>query len=426
MLCAWATVMNAQLQIWHVDPNCNEDDGTNGSGISWSDPCTLPFAVQQATAGDEIWVKKGTYQVNLIILKKLKIYGGFNGTESSLSDRALTSMSDYTVLQPQHIDSLSIVNVNPNPFAFCNPDSTLWPNRFCHLDSFVMDGFTLENGSFTLINTKFLGGWGAGIMADSVYHLFLRNMTVRYNNAFWGGGIYLQNIQQGVMENVLFTNNYAQNLGGGLFLSNCYNYTMINTAFTHNRAGLSNTPYLADRYVQGSAAFYFEKCNVTVHNMTVHANDLSNNTNPDQNHNSGCINMTDVCFYNSIFYPDTIHVFYNHDNTVSYNNCCMWTISNPLELQGFNPIPYMGNWSNIIWDYDIHNTVITNGVMNVDPQIIISAEGYPELDPGSPCIDAAGPFQPFYPGDIFDVKRQHRFENDMDLGACEYQKNNNQ
>ena len=102
----------------------------------------------------------------------------------------------------------------------------------------------------------------------------------------------------------------------------------------------------------------------------------------------------------------------------------MWNISNPQELQGFNPIPYMGSWSNMIWDYDIHNTVITNGVMNLDPQIIISAEGYPELDSSSPCIDAAGSFQPFYSGDIFDVKHQHRFEGDMDLGACEYQKNN--
>ena len=106
------------------------------------------MAVQQAVDGDEIWVKQGTYKVNLIIMKKLKIYGGFNGTESSLSDWVLTSVCDYSVLKPQHVDTLSIVNVNPDPFAFTIPDSTLWPNRVCHIDSFLLDGFTLRKGDF--------------------------------------------------------------------------------------------------------------------------------------------------------------------------------------------------------------------------------------------------------------------------------------
>ena len=126
--------------IWYVTPT---GGNVAGSGISWNYPCSLPMAVQQAVDGDQIWVKQGTYKVNLIIDKKLKIYGGFNGTESSVSDRALASVWDYSVLMPRHVDTAAIINVNPDP-RHSNPEFSLFPNMCHYLDSFLLDGFILR------------------------------------------------------------------------------------------------------------------------------------------------------------------------------------------------------------------------------------------------------------------------------------------
>ena len=337
-------------------------------------------------------------------MKNLKIYGGFNGTESLLTDRVLTSISDYSVLQPKHIDTLSIVNVNPNPFAFTIPDSTMWPNRYCHLDSFLMDGFTLENGTFSFINNLVLNGWGAGIMADSVYHLFLRNMIVRNNMAFLGGGIYLQNILHSVMENVLFTGNTAQSIGGGLFVSNCTDHTMINLAFTENVSQLINA---FPNYT--SSGFYIEHSIVEAQNITANGNVYES---------AGAIYISDVNFYNSIFYPDNVQVLFNHFNTVSYNTCCLWT-TNYTYLQGWNRIPYMGDWSNIIYDWDYHNNILTNDIFSQDPLIYIPIYPYLHLSNGSPCIDRGD--QSYYNGGNNDLCQRERNVHTIDLGAIEHQ-----
>ena len=402
------TATASAQSIWYVTPT---GGNATGSGISWNYPCSLPMAVQQAVDGDQIWVKQGTYKVNLIIDKNLKIFGGFNGTETTLSDRVLSSIADYTVLMPRHIDSLSIINVNPDP-RYRHPDSTLFPNRCHHIDSFLIDGFTLKGGSFSFIDNHHFAGWGAAIRTDSVNRITLKNLWIDSNTAFKGGGVYIENSAHGWMENVLFTRNSAQSLGGGVFLSNCYDFKLINIAFTNNESLLEGEAYPG---TQHSGGFYFEAGDFEVHNMTATDN---------IGEMAGSVNMADVRFYNSIIWPDHVHVFYNHDNSVSYHNCCLWTTS--LQgLQGLNPIPVNGNWNNVVWDYDIHNTIITDNVFSTDPlfdyiMIIPNVLYLPGIDPNSPCKDAAGTFEVFYPGGAKDVILGSRLEDIMDLGALEH------
>ena len=240
-------------------------------------------------------------------------------------------------------------------------------------------------------------------------------MWVDNNSAFLGGGIYIQNSAHGWMENILFTRNTAQNLGGGMFLTKSFDFTIINTAFTGNRADCSNEAYPG---TQISGGFYLEEGIFTIHNMTVAGN---------WNGEGGTINKSTVWFYNTIIWPDLIHVYYNHDNIVYFNNCCLYT-TNQQELQGWNPIPYMGNWSNIIWDYDIHNIILTDNIYSIDPIFnwtpLIPPIYLPELSPNSQFKDAAGQYEFLYPGDIFDVLRRPRFDNILDWGAFECQNNN--
>src|SRR6185436_11290382 len=65
-------------------------------GSDWSDPCDLQYALtSQATAGDELWVKAGTYKpttgtdptASFVLKNGIAIYGGFAGTETLQTQR---------------------------------------------------------------------------------------------------------------------------------------------------------------------------------------------------------------------------------------------------------------------------------------------------------------------------------------------------
>src|SRR3990172_6697178 len=60
---------------------------TSGSGncSSWSQACSLASALSSAAAGDEIWVKAGTYAGAIALVNGAKMIGGFAGTETAAS-----------------------------------------------------------------------------------------------------------------------------------------------------------------------------------------------------------------------------------------------------------------------------------------------------------------------------------------------------
>ena len=72
---------------------------TNGNGNSWSSAFNnVQDALKEAKQGDEIWIAKGTYyptttqsstdrSATFLINSVISIYGGFNGTESSIIQR---------------------------------------------------------------------------------------------------------------------------------------------------------------------------------------------------------------------------------------------------------------------------------------------------------------------------------------------------
>ena len=63
---------------------------TSGSpdGLSWATAyTTIGRALQDATNGDQVWVQAGTYTENPTIPDGVALYGGFAGTETSLSQR---------------------------------------------------------------------------------------------------------------------------------------------------------------------------------------------------------------------------------------------------------------------------------------------------------------------------------------------------
>ncbi len=67
--------------------------------LSWANACTLDKALGEASSGDEIWVMQGTHKPHIFVAPEtgrdatfnlktgVAIYGGFDGTATSLSDR---------------------------------------------------------------------------------------------------------------------------------------------------------------------------------------------------------------------------------------------------------------------------------------------------------------------------------------------------
>jgi hypothetical protein len=51
----------------------------------------LQTAINNASAGDSVFVAQGTYTGSFVMKEGVKIYGGFAGTEASLTDRNLVA-----------------------------------------------------------------------------------------------------------------------------------------------------------------------------------------------------------------------------------------------------------------------------------------------------------------------------------------------
>jgi hypothetical protein len=59
-----------------------------GDGIGWSSAYrTVAEAMTAAATGDEIWMARGTYTERITLKAGVKLYGGFDATETLLSSR---------------------------------------------------------------------------------------------------------------------------------------------------------------------------------------------------------------------------------------------------------------------------------------------------------------------------------------------------
>ncbi|HET6349646.1 MAG TPA: choice-of-anchor Q domain-containing protein, partial [Candidatus Krumholzibacteria bacterium] len=216
--------------IIHVDANAT---GT-GSGWSWQDAFTnLQTALAFAVPGNEIWVAEGIYRPAIgydrtaaFHLKNgVKVYGGFAGTESALSERDLSLHAsvlsgDIGVVGNNADNCYHVVSGSGN-------DATA-----------VLDGFTvtegnangpspddsgggiyITNGNPTIQNVIVIGNAaatrGGGIMCDGSSSFV--NVLVRENIAPEGGGVAATSGTP-VFTNATFTQNVAYGQGGAVYI----------------------------------------------------------------------------------------------------------------------------------------------------------------------------------------------------------------
>ena len=172
----------------------------------------------------QVWVAKGTYyptletnrNVSIELEEHVYLYGGFDGTETSLQDRDFNT--NVTILSGNIGD----------------PDIDT-DNSFTVLvgaDNSLIDGFTITKGyaSGDTANQR-QGGGMRSYNVDPV----IRNCIFVDNTSQWvGGAIYLDDTYSAVISNCTFLSNWADVSGGAIYLDGSSRLTISNSTFFRN------------------------------------------------------------------------------------------------------------------------------------------------------------------------------------------------
>ena len=184
------------------------------NGTSWANAYNdLQDGLANSNAGDEIWVAAGVYypgttrSSSFVLLDDVKLYGGFNGTETLLSDRGnyydfpTTLSGDIGVIDDQSDNCYHVVRTSNA------------------LGEFYMDGFYIQYGAAT---SGSLNGIGGGISFQTCESATVRNCFIANNEANEGGGIHIRTSADNVsIEACVLGSNFAE-LGAAVYSEEAY------------------------------------------------------------------------------------------------------------------------------------------------------------------------------------------------------------
>lgn len=162
--------------------------GGTHDGLSWATAFDkIQEAVDVAESGNEIWVAGGTYVENVVLDSGLLLYGGFAGTETSLSQR------NYNT-------NISLIDGDCGGSVIEVVRNAVTTTR--------IDGFTITNGRAVT---------GGGIYCNQGASPVIVNNIIKGNLAeFDGGGIHCNLNSTAIIANNKIINNAATAYGGGI------------------------------------------------------------------------------------------------------------------------------------------------------------------------------------------------------------------
>lgn len=230
-----ASTALSQNKIYHVSP---ESKGT-GDGLSWENATTLANALDQAAAGDQIWVQgfeqiTDKYQLyipdtagDFTLKSGVKLYGGFEGREVNIADR-------QTLGKPYQLKYRSVLSGDIEGNDVVDNTNLIFPANTTRQDN-ATHVLTLNmapssggnnNGYPTVVNGfTIIGGHadGSGEYGGGIY--------ITGDNTQTGGGVYK-------VERCFFVNNYATQ-GGAVYVDDgvknvSNNTSLINQCVVYN------------------------------------------------------------------------------------------------------------------------------------------------------------------------------------------------
>jgi predicted outer membrane repeat protein len=230
-----------------------------GDCASWKGACPLQTALAKAVGGEEIWVASGTYKpttgtdraATFQLKEGVAVYGGFNGTETTLDER--DPAVNVTILSGDlNGDDVDFLHNTENVYHVVTGANDAILSGFtvtggnANGDVFPEDsggGMLNFNSSPSLKTVIFSGNstkMGGGGMFNYKSNLSMTEVTFLGNQAAAGGGIY-EYQSAATFLGVTFDGNTAT-LGGGM-VSTSDNPTLTDITFVHNSADMGGGLY---------------------------------------------------------------------------------------------------------------------------------------------------------------------------------------
>ncbi len=233
------TAVQAQT-VWYVD-----EGGPPVSGCtSWEDACPeLQTALDQAGAGDQIWVAVGTYtpsartipdnprSATFQLICGVEMYGGFNPYDE-IDETVLTGDLDGNDAvggepnDPSRVDNsynvVSSVRVAP-----CSKEGLAAP---------ILDGFAITAGNADTGGNPSVSSSTGGGLLNRHSSPYVSNCIFRHNWAKWGGGMSNLDGSSPQVCNSLFIGNGVVDDGGGMHNKDGSNPVVVNCVFSGNTA----------------------------------------------------------------------------------------------------------------------------------------------------------------------------------------------
>ena len=472
----------------------NSDATGNNTGLTWTNAYSdLQLAINNATIGDQIFVKSGTYYPSqlmisgnnrskaFVLTKNIKIYGGFSGTESTVSERNI--VANPTILSGDFNGNDTDTNGNGiNDFGQTENAYTViiayGLSNAALIDGFRIFGGCADGTATYTYNTYSLNTANAGGIYNIASNLVVKNTRFINNSGDFGGGICNKGACFPKIESCEFSYNYAS-YGGAIHANDASLITILNSTFSSNRgsgalSSLNNSVMKAtgctfnnNQGTSGGVIYNNNYCSAVFLNCIMRNNTASSSGGAFYNTTySTCTLYNTLVYKNYAIYGGAV---YNVSN--SYINCINSTFyGNNASTKGgafycsvspdnmymklYNTIIY-GNTSpsnaNIFWEYytlsNIHvrNSIIqgcggssnwgvnygTNDGFNLDANPLFTnttqdTENF-TLQTGSPGIDASynlllnlpNTNNSWTPSDTDVYGNSRLIGNGVDIGAAE-------
>jgi subtilisin family serine protease len=199
----------------------------NNDGTSWANAYNSLADALSIAWDDQVWVAEGTYKPtdgndrteSFFLGENTKLYGGFTGTESSLSERDPNLLVNLTIMD----GDINVPNdINDNCY-----------HVVVGANNNVIDRFTIKNGNADGSSPDDCGG---GIYNYRVFSPTITDCTITNNKASnYGGGMWNQQSESINVSGCTFANNRSEFWGGGMCNSS-RDITVSNCIFTANKA----------------------------------------------------------------------------------------------------------------------------------------------------------------------------------------------
>lgn len=311
-------------KIYYVSTTGNDAN----DGYSWATAFrTLQKPLTMGEVNIQIWVAKGVYypdegpgqtdndpQATFALLRRVAIYGGFAGGETSLNQRSV--LGNPTVLsgdldQNDVTDSRGVVTETVN-ISGRNAYHVVTGGRTGYtLDSSaVLDGFFITGGQADGSDPDQSGGGMVNVRGSPT----LRYLVFSGNRAQFGGGMYNEGLGSGEIAQpslfqIYFFNNLATGVGdasgGGMYNVYYAQPTLEQVTFQGNRAAygggmdneynshvqLKNVTFAQNQAMTQGGAIYSWESNLTLTNVTLAENAAPSDSGADIYQESGDLTL---------------------------------------------------------------------------------------------------------------------------------------